>query len=289
MTSTEQLTYLDRLRLSMEDLSEAHPSFKALIYGLSGVGKTVGAVSMAQEITNDYYQILYLDTAEGWVSLQNHPDLKKRVTRMRYINLNQVDALSEALRLKEDEFARYKTIVWDEATSAADMALDEIVKHRASLDKSKDPDMPTQPDYNAVTNRYRKSLAELLAIPNLNVILVGHTRLDKDDRNVEVTKPNFLPKLGQKVKQPLHLITNLSGNEIDEKTYRRIYQVHPTRRIDAKTRVGGLQPQVSYEELISKIKGWMGGSIADAPPPELVPDHDPEIPIDSTNQAIEGE
>jgi Cdc6-like AAA superfamily ATPase len=277
----------------MEDLSAAHPSFKALIYGLSGVGKTVGAVSMAQEITSSYKKILYLDTAEGWVSLQNHPELKERVVRMRYINLNQVDALVKALREKQDEFAEYKTVIWDEATSAADKALDDIVAFRASMDPSKSTDMPTQPDYGAVTNVFRKSLTELLAVLDLNVILVGHTRLDKDDRNVEVTKPNFLPKLGQKVKQPLHLIANLSGNEIDEKTYRRIYQVHPTRRIDAKTRIGGLDPQVSYEELISKIKGWMGGDIPDAPPPQLVPDHDPELPSSlvpngSTNP-IEGE
>lgn len=279
MTSAAQMAYLDRLRASMEKLSTASPSFKGLLYGASGVGKTVGSMQIAQTITGDYGRILYLDTAEGWVSLQNHPELKERTDRMQYVNLNQIEALCMAMREKLAEFSQIKTVIWDEVSSAADTALDEVVKYRANLDRSKDPDTPTMPDFNTTTSRVRKGVFDLLTVPGLNVILVSHSRQDKDNRGVEVTRPSFLPKLGQKIKQPLHLMAHMSGNEVDEKTYRRIYQVHPTRTIDAKTRVGGLKPQVEYPELIEKITGWMAKAIEDNPEDVMVPDHDPEMPV----------
>lgn len=294
MTSAAQMSYLERLRASMEELADARPNILAMIYGDSGVGKTVGAVQMAQDITGEYGRIMYIDTAQGWVSLLNHPELKARIDRMRYVNLNQLDALGEAIRNGEGGFGQYKTIVFDEASSAADTTLDDVLKYRSSLDRSKDPDTPTQPDYNTATNRIRKSFFDLLTIPNTNVIFVAHARKDKDNRMVEVTSPSFLPKLSGKIRQPLHLVAHLSGNEVNEKEYRRIYQVHPTRTIQAKTRIGGLEPQVSYEELIDKIKGWMGGTVPDAEPNVPVPDHDPEtngsvLQLAGTTMAIEGE
>jgi hypothetical protein len=170
----------------------------------------------------------------------------------------------------------------DEATSAADFALDEVLKFRAGQDRTKDPDTPTQPDYNTTTNRVRKTYMELLTLHGVNVILVCHTRKDKDNRNIEVVSPSFLPKLGQKIKQPLHLIAQLTGNEIatedGKSSYVRILQVHPTRTVDAKCRIGGLPPQVEYPQFISRLQQWLAGSVPDNPTNVIVPDHDPEIP-----------
>ena len=261
----------------MEDLTQSRPSFKGLIYGVSGVGKTVAAVQIAQEITDSTKTIHYIDTAQGWVSLMNHPELiTNRVKRMKYINLAQIEALVRAVRLGEDEFGDIGTIIVDEATSAADTALDEVLKYRASQDKGKDPDTPTQPDYNTTTNRVRKTYNELLTLEGIHVIFVAHTRKDKDARNVEVQSASFLPKLGQKIKQPLHLIANLSGNEVDKK-YIRIFQVHPTRTIDAKCRIGGLPPQVEYPQLIHQVKGWLQGNVHEVEETALVADNDPEV------------
>lgn len=280
LPNTEE--YLARLEASMESLSESVPSFKAMLYGVSGVGKTVHAMMIAQEITPPDKWILYIDTAEGWVSLNNHEEemhLKRRSERMRYINLNQLEALCRAVRQEAGKFAFLGSIVFDEASSAADSALDEVLKFRAAADRGKDPDTPTQPDYNTTTNRVRKAYMDLLTLPGVHVILVSHTRKDKDNRNVEVVSPSFLPKLGQRLKQPLHLVANLSGNELEEEKYVRIFQVHPTRRIDAKTRVGGLKPQVEYDELIDKVKGWLVGTVPEQKQLVLVPDVDPEQPV----------
>lgn len=238
---------------------------------------------IAQKITPPDKSILYIDTAEGWVSFKNHEGITERAQRMRYVNLKQLEALCDVLRVGGTNMDNYKTIIVDEASSAADSALDDVLKYRASQDRGKDPDTPTQPDYNTTTNRVRKTYMDLLTLPGINVILISHARKDKDNRNVEVTSPSFLPKLGQKIKQPLHLIAHLSGNEIagDENRparYVRIMQVHPTRTIDAKTRIGGLKPQVEYDEFIDKLIGWLGGSIPTIQITQLVQDNDPEIP-----------
>lgn len=276
-TSPVMEEYLLRLQQTMESLDQAVPTFKGMLYGVSGVGKTVHSLMIAQDITPPEYDILYIDTAEGWVSLENHPHLKARTTRMRYVNLNQIEALCRGFKSGASMITRYKTVILDEASSAADFALDEVLKFRASQDRSKDPDTPTQPDYNTTTNRVRKTYMELLTLHGVNVILVSHTRKDKDNRNVEVVSPSFLPKLGQKIKQPLHLIAQLSGNEIDNK-YVRIMQVHPTRTIDAKCRIGRLDPQVEYPVFIARLQEWLAGTVPDNQVNVVVPDHDPENP-----------
>jgi len=288
LPTTEE--FLARLEASMESLSDSVPSFKAMIYGVSGVGKTVHSMMIAQEITPPDRWILYIDTAEGWVSLNNHEKemhLKRRTERMRYMNLNQLEALCRMTRDGVGKFGSLGCIVFDESSSAADQSLDEVLKMRAAADRSKDPDTPTQPDYNTTTNRVRKTYMDLLTLPGVHVILVSHARKDKDNRNVEVVAPSFLPKLGQKLKQPLHMIANLSGNELDDEKYVRIFQVHPTRRIDAKTRVGGLKPQVEYDALIVKVKGWLGGDVPDQEHLVLVPDRDPEQPVPQSVEDIE--
>jgi ATP-dependent Clp protease ATP-binding subunit ClpA len=275
--------YLSRLQATMESLSDVRPTFKGMLYGVSGVGKTVHSLMIAQDITPPDKEILYIDTAEGWVSLENHKELKARTQRMHYINLSQIEALCKAVRTGAEPFDRFGTIILDEASSAADSALDEVLKYRASQDRGKDPDTPTQPDYNTTTNRVRKSYMELLTLQGIHVILVSHARKDKDNRNLEVTSPSFLPKLGQKIKQPLHLIANLSGNEIDSK-YVRIMQVHPTRTIDAKCRIGGLEPQVEYPIFIERLQGWLAGTVPSTSTNNIVTDRDPELAVVTINE-----
>jgi hypothetical protein len=210
---------------------------------------------------------------------------------MRYLNLSQLEALCHAIRTEANGFGIYGTVILDEASSAADSALDEVLKYRAAQDRGKDPDTPTQPDYNTTTNRVRKAYMDLLTLPGVNVILVSHTREDKDNRNVVIQRPSFLPKLGQKIKQPLHLIAHVSGNEIDN-NYVRILQVHPTRTIDAKCRIGGLDPQVEYPVFINRVKEWLAGNVPTTTVNTIVPDNDPEMPgpsMHNTTIEIEGE
>jgi hypothetical protein len=91
-----------------------------------------------------------------------------------------------------------------------------------------------------------------------------------------------------KIKQPLHLVAHLSGNEIDNK-YVRIFQVHPTRTIDAKCRIGGLPPQVEYKVLVDQLKGWLKGNVKTLEDTTIVSDRDPENPTPALAATYEGE
>jgi hypothetical protein len=61
----------------------------------------------------------------------------------------------------------------------------------------------------------------------------------------------------------MHLVTHLTAEEfVDDEgvaDYRRSFQVHPTKRVNAKTRVGGLSVSVDGDYLITAIAEWMQG------------------------------
>jgi hypothetical protein len=61
----------------------------------------------------------------------------------------------------------------------------------------------------------------------------------------------------------MHVVTHLSAEEFvaDDGTadYIRTFQVHPTKRINAKSRVGGLPVTVDGDFLIEAISEWMIG------------------------------
>lgn len=214
-------------------LERETPYAKVLIYGDSGVGKTVLSTTLGQ-------RILLVDAVDGWVSLRNHPGLLSSVTRVRYEGLSQLDTLADMFL---DGALEFDTIVLDEASAIATFDLDTVLKARAAKDISKDPNVPTQPDFFANTERCRRTFTRLLKLP-VNVVLVAHVREDKDERTGIVTKrPQFTPKLRTTIEQSCHLVGFLTANEIkdgDETKYIRRLQTMPSKGITAKSRIGGL-------------------------------------------------
>lgn len=62
-----------------------------------------------------------------------------------------------------------------------------------------------------------------------------------------------------------------------QKIEKRVFQVHPTPMIVAKTRIGGLKPEVSYEELKAVMTTWVGGKSIDNP-----------VAVDSNSNGFDG-
>lgn len=286
---------IQALKDQREDLSVKHANLKALIYGESGFGKTVKVMEIAQAITPPEKTIEFIDFLEGWVSLKNHKGLTDRANRQRYGGLSQIEFLGEAIKAKIEPFDKIGTVILDELSAMSKSDLDVVLKTRAAQDSSKDPNVPTQPDFYANTERVRRAVTTLLQA-DINVLVVAHIREDKLSNGIVVQRPAFMPAFSETFRQMMHLVANLSAVEFTAEDgtqdYRRSFQVHPTRSVSAKTRIGGLPVSVTSEQLIPAIQEWMKGErkseavLANGENPVVLPDVDESSSVDSEDVAI---
>lgn len=230
---------------------------KILLYGASGVGKTVMSCMIGD-------RILYVDSIEGWVSLRNHPEIEKKVNRLPYMGASQLEMIAD----NWDKFDEYDTLVLDEHSTMCMFDLDVVLRKRSSADSTKDPDVPTQPDFFANTERMRRLSAKLLKLP-VNVVFTAHSREDEDSGR-KLIRPSYMPKLRVTIKEYMHIVGYLTVNETDGEFTRRL-QLQPTLRIDAKTRIGGLSNVLVNPDLGQIIKDWQsrGGDLIDDTPVEF--------------------
>lgn len=283
---------LARITASMQPITQKQPRFRGMIYGESGVGKTTVAVEILQRIVRPGTGILYIDTSEGWVSLNNRPGLSEGVMYVPFTSIEDIETIVDAIARREGVFAYIGGIVLDEASSMAEIDLDRLHERR----QVEDPSIltPEWPDYHAGLKRFRSMMAKLFAIPDLHVMLLAHVNSKKGKQGeILRTFPKFPEKTAAKIKEPLQIVGYMtSGNKPSQgdqpPTYERLIQVYPTNKLDAKTRIPINQVRVSAEELPAIIQDWVnagGHEIAlDATPreeqPELLdPDEKPEDKI----------
>jgi hypothetical protein len=272
--------YLASLIELRQDLSELHPYFKACVYGDSGFGKTVWAMKLAQAITPPDKTIEFVDHMEGWVSLANHEGLRNRAHRQQYTGFSQVEFLALCIEKGVAPFDTVGTVILDEFSSMTYNDLDILVKAQRK-------DTPEWPEYYAGQERARRCLEKLLKL-NINVIAVAHIREDRLSSGTIVTRPKFVPGFNEIFRQMMHLVTHLTAEEftMDDGTqdYRRSFQVHPTKRVNAKTRVGHLRPIVDGDFLIEAIQEWMMGERESNVTDVIVKDNDdaeePEVALE---------
>lgn len=254
---------LAALEDSIEDLDTTKIKAKVMIYGESGVGKTVEAVTLAQTINPTGKSILYIDAVEGWVSLRNHKGLTNNVRRMVYRGVSQLDILASAIEARKAPFDKIGTVIFDELSTMSKKDLDIVLAGRAKNDPTKDPDVPTQPDFFANTERMRRLVMKMLPL-DCNIIIVAHNRTDKNQKTgVETIGPAFMPKFSETLRENLHLVGHMTADEriLDEETvYIRKIQVHPSRTVIAKSRVGGLSIHNDPNELNGAVLEWMVGA-----------------------------
>ncbi len=289
-----QQSLVDGLLESMQNLEESSPYFKGLIYGESGVGKTILAFKIAQAITPKDKSIAYIDTVEGWVSALNHKDehLLNRCKRFKYQGLSQIAALVEAIDTGVEPFNNIGCLIVDEASTVSRLDLDVALKARARTTQDKDVDSPTWPDMNINTHRMRLNMLDLLA-QDFHVILTAHIREDQDKRTGKTyTRPDFMPQISKSIREMVHLVGHMTGNisatEEGEVKYDRSIQVYPTDHIVAKTRVGGMGLDATSEQLVTAISEWIQGKRETLDSNEPLADKDTLVP-DAEDQVTEND
>jgi AAA domain len=249
---------LEEVLARSQSMDTMNKKMLALLYGVMGGGKTTLGMQIAQAITPPDERIAFIDSHQGWSVLG--PELTKRTVRFGVIEYDYSMALTELFLTPE--WRDVGTVVIDEHTSMFDHDLISVTQARAKTDKDKDPDEPKWPDMNATIQRAVFNLNRWIAT-GCNIIIIGHERIDKDDRQVAVTSPAYLPKAVPKMCQPMHLVGHVTAdlNETavssEEAVYKREVQCHPSRRVIAKCRLPGLAVNNSFEKVVASCVSFV--------------------------------
>lgn len=251
---------LQALQASEQPLSEVEPSFKALIYGQIGAGKTYAAFDIAMKLTPK--QIIYVDYAEGWTAVRQHEqfnEIKNRTRRFQYSSMGQLEALAEAIKSGAKGFENIGAIILDEYSSMVDNSLEAVVTKLYKENPSKyDEVLPEWPHFNRNKLICTKIHRLLNHIPGTHVIYLAHAKSRvEQDTGKEFLEPNFNPSYGANFLQDLQLVGMMTA-EVRQEKYTRKIQVQPERRVAAKNRLG-LSTFTSPIKLADAALEFIGG------------------------------
>jgi len=256
------MSLIDGLLDTMSDMEDASSVALLMLYGDSGVGKTVLGMQLAQTLSKK--KILYVDYAQGFTTLSINPKWKpltKNVTRMQYKGLGQLDALADALLQGAEGFTDFDTLVLDESSSFLDAEVTRNFLAKTTSVKGRDfTDSEESTIYGASGRRFSSTMSKL-HMTGCHVIHLAHKRTDKEN-SIVVTCPKYSGAPRSKLAQSLHLMGYVTSEikSLDgEDRLLRTVQVQPTAAISAKTRIDGLPVKVSFDDLLKAVSEFSNG------------------------------
>lgn len=269
---------LDRMLGRMSDLEyqTSEKDFMGMHYGPPGTGKTTLTMGLAQRLAKGR-GIVYVDSADGWVSLEDFPSLRANTARVAFEEYSDLMTLSGQLALPPAKRAKAfrewvhddtAVVVLDEFSSMADSVLDVILRERLGTKDDEIPEVvPEWSDYFPQKELMRKALLAFKDIEGLHVIITAHSKEKIDHRKVKVTRPDFPDKLSGEIAKILHVmghVTSETGMKAGEVQYTRRIQIQPTALVEAKTRIGGLPYRLELPAYVRAVGDWIdSGAIAE--------------------------
>lgn len=245
------------LNSSITDLDDLKTMGKFLLYGVSGVGKTVEAQQLAQLVTPEDKQILYVDTGEGWVSLKNHPQLKRRTKRMTYQGLAQIELLVDAIKAKVTGYDNYGTLVFDEFSTSAKQFLHVVLDANSVESLTEAPEFK---HWGILSRNIERTLWKLLELKEThNLIFIAHERVAVN-KGISQQAPAFMASIEASVKENMHVVARMTAevtNKEGAPQYVRKLQVHPTKLVVAKSRIGKLDILVTPDAFNRRLVEWL--------------------------------
>ena len=244
---------------AIQPLSKAKPPVMGLIYGGVGTMKTTNAVKMLLGVLPEDKKLLYCDSAEGWTTLMNYPEIMElirqdKILHLQYENIEQMQELAKLIRGNpKPPFSEIGAIIFDEYTSMHDEDLNWIVDTRAEQAKKdggfKDSFTPALPDYNAARIRSNKTVA-LFMKNRMHMIFIGHSKTTKKLEEL----PDMPEKAGKALYSKLHFAY---FTFVDKDGTIKMQTVNGNRRL-AKNRINGIKAFTTPEEFISAYSTWGG-------------------------------
>lgn len=244
------------LRQSAVDIDDEIVNANVTIYGSSGAGKTVELVKLAQLVTPPDKTIIYLDSAQGFVSLKNHPDIMKRVKRYRFKGVSQLQTLYDAISEGAEGFDDIGAMIIDEISSIAKEDLSTIVKARQAAGKIDQYEGADWPGYNANLERVGSVLRLLYKLP-IHILMASHMK-DSEEKTTKKNRkrPSMPPELAEVGNGLCHVLAYMEASVRDvggKVQYVHSLQVHPSSLVMAKSRVGGLPLKTTPERFNERM------------------------------------
>lgn len=171
--------------LQIEKLEDRDQHAKVLVYGESGVGKTVFASTAPRPI-------LWLEAEGGTNSISDRSGIDiARVTGL--------ETYREALQYLQANPDTYKTVVLDSFTETQASVMKEIMKRTVQKDPSRDEFSPLFAEWGRLVGVMREIARGFRDLP-MHVVITALEREDKDDLTGRTRiKPRLSPTLADEL------------------------------------------------------------------------------------------
>lgn len=277
--SPQERSFLAHLEESMKEMDEIPGGLQAMIYGDSGVGKTTAAMVLAVRITSREKKIIYIDSAQGYKVRRNVPELLARqMQRVSYTTMADLEGLCGLI--EKGALGDVGAVIFDESTSMAADALQAVSKRRAKF-KTGDLEAIATPDYGVAQNEFMHMVSRYAKLDGIHCIHLGHVRSDALPSGTPQFSPSYTPKLGAVLRQPMDLVSYMTMNDKNERSFRN----WPAKGFVAKSRVKGLEPNSDFKTLLKRTMEWLETNKSDPQPEQEVVETDRDV--DDTDEGME--
>lgn len=268
--------------------------FFALLYGSYGTGKTTLIAGAAQALRGNG-RILYLDSAQGFASLDNMPKLKRNMDRIQVKEPKDLMTIADAMKKRRPEFREHTVLLLDEVDSWFEIILHDYVREVTGTLPTEDLPEIEGKHYAAPTQAMLNIINTFKATDGLHIIMVAHDQQRGKDPKI-FTAPSLPPKLMKGINEKVHVV-GLVEAAITKDGYSRTIQVNPSKQVVAKTRIGGLPVKIDFRDFPKIVKNWVGSPemeealVNPEPDPEPVEDEEVDEPddLDEDGEAVEVE
>lgn len=241
-------------------------TFNMLIYGSSGVGKTMLAGSA--DGVPDLRRVLFVDIEGGTLTLRNSTYNEVEIVRAK--SWTDLQKIYEELYLGNHDF---RTVVIDSLTECMKMSMDSVMRRLVEENEERDADVPGIREWNINLEQTRKFVRRFRDLP-VNTIF---TALEKTDKNMRTGATKRMPSLSGKVASEiaafLDIVAYLYSKELENENKRMLLTGH-TEDTVAKDRTG-LLPMIIDNPTMEVLYKHMNSS-STTTEPELVEIHPAE-------------